>query len=213
LVLGDYIPGRSDIDLLLVVESPLTAAELESLVEAATKEQPPSRVDLRVVTAKTAACPSPMPLLEPSITLSPQGVHVEPRGPERDLVVELSICRAHGRSLVGPAPAELIGEVPDDWVLAVGDAQLADWEAIGDDRTHAQLTVLTTCRVWRYAEERIHCSKDAAGEWALERDSALEAVRAALDQRHVDPDIRIDWPEIRRLLGIVRARLKGVPKP
>ena len=40
------------------------------------------------------------------------------------------------------------------------DAQLADWEAIGDD---AELTVLTTCRVWRFAEEGRHCSKTAAG--------------------------------------------------
>jgi hypothetical protein len=50
------------------------------------------------------------------------------------------------------APAELIGEVPAEWVLAVGDAQLGAWEAIGDDPKHAELTVLTACRVWRFAE-------------------------------------------------------------
>jgi len=60
---------------------------------------------------------------------------------ERDLVVEFSMCRAHGRSVLGAAPAELIGEVPAEWVLAVGDAQLAAWEAIGDDPKHAELTV------------------------------------------------------------------------
>ena len=61
-------------------------------------------------------------------------LHVERRHPgERDLVVEFSMCRAHGRSLVGAPPAELIGEVPAEWVVAVGDAQLADWQAIGDD--------------------------------------------------------------------------------
>jgi hypothetical protein len=93
---------------------------------------------------------------------------VERRHPgERDLVVEFSMCRAHGRSLFGAAPAELIGEVPDQWVVAVGEAQLADWEAIGDDPKHAELTVLTACRVWRFAEEGRHCSKTAAGRWAL----------------------------------------------
>jgi hypothetical protein len=45
-----------------------------------------------------------------------------------------SRCRAHGRSLLGAAPAELIGEVPDRWVVAAGDAQLADWQAIGTTR-------------------------------------------------------------------------------
>jgi hypothetical protein len=69
----------------------------------------------------------------------------------------------HGHSLLGAAPAELIGEVPDRWVVTAGDAQLADWQAIGDDPPYAELTVLTACRVWRFAEEGRHCSKAAAG--------------------------------------------------
>jgi hypothetical protein len=78
-----------------------------------------------------------------------------PQAPGRvDLRVVTRVCRAHGRGLLGAAPAALLGEVPAEWVLAVGDAQLADWEAIGDDPEHAELTVLTTCRVWRFAEER-----------------------------------------------------------
>jgi predicted nucleotidyltransferase len=44
------------------------------------------------------------------------------------------------------------------------DAQVADWEAIGDD---AELTVLTTCRVWRFAEEGRHCPRPRprSGRW------------------------------------------------
>ena len=43
------------------------------------------------------------------------GVRLEERRHpgERDLAVELLVCRAHGRSLLGATPAELIGEVPD----------------------------------------------------------------------------------------------------
>jgi predicted nucleotidyltransferase len=70
LTLGDYVPGRSDLDLLVVAQDPLTDAQLAA------------------------------------------------------------------------APAELIGEVPDRWVLAAGDAQLADWQAIGDDPPYAELMVL-----------------------------------------------------------------------
>jgi Domain of unknown function (DUF4111) len=47
-------------------------------------------------------------------------------------------------------------------VVAAGDAQLADWQAIGDDPPYAELTVLTACRVWRFAEEGHHVSKAAA---------------------------------------------------
>jgi Domain of unknown function (DUF4111) len=126
---------------------------------------------------------------------------------ERDLAVELSVCRAHGRSLLSAAPAALIGEVPHRWVVAAGDAQLADWQAIGDDPPHAALTVLTACRVWRFAEERRHCAKTAAGEWALRRDPTLGVVRDALHQRHRDPAARIDPAQVQRLLALVRARL------
>jgi hypothetical protein len=48
------------------------------------------------------------------------------------------------------------------WVVAAGDAQLAHWQAIGDDPPYAELTVVTACRVWRFAEEGRHCSKAAA---------------------------------------------------
>jgi hypothetical protein len=45
--------------------------------------------------------------------------------------VELSVCRAHGRSLLGATPAELLDEIPDRWVVAAGDAQLAAWQTMG----------------------------------------------------------------------------------
>jgi hypothetical protein len=89
--------------------------------------------------------------MEAYLRLTPgAGVRLEERQHpgERDLAVELSVCRAHGRSLLGAAPAELIGDVPDRWVVAAGDAQLAGWQAIGDDPPYAELTVLTACRVW-----------------------------------------------------------------
>jgi Domain of unknown function (DUF4111) len=121
---------------------------------------------------------------------STSGVRVEERRHPgaRDLAAELSVCRAHGRSLQGAAPAELIGEVPDRWVVAAGDAPLAAWQAIGDDPPYAELTVLTACRVWRLAEEGRHCSQTAAGEWALGRDPTLGVIGDALQHRLRDPD-------------------------
>jgi Domain of unknown function (DUF4111) len=121
--------------------------------------------------------------------------------------VELSVCRAHGRSLLGAVPAALIGEVPDRWVVAAGDAQLAEWQAIGDDPPYAELTVLTACRVWHFAEDGRHASKAAAAEWALRRDPTLGVVDDALRRRRGDPAARIDPVQVARLLAVVRARL------
>jgi Domain of unknown function (DUF4111)/Nucleotidyltransferase domain len=212
LTLDDYVPGRSDVDLLVVVDDPLGDAQLAALVEAmaSRRADAPGPVDLRLVTRQVAASPTPAPPLEAYLRLTPgSGVRLEERrhSEERDLAVELSVCRAHGRSLLGAAPAELIGEVPDRWVVAAGDAQLADWQAIGDDPPYAELTVLTACRVWRFAEEGRHASKAAAAEWALRRDPTLGVVGGALRRRHGDPARPIDGAQVQQLLGMVRARL------
>jgi hypothetical protein len=214
LTLDDYLPGRSDLDLLVVVDDPLTEAQLDALTDtlAGQRQWAPGPVDLRLVTRQVAASPTPAPPMEASLRLTP-GSRVrleERRHPgERDLAVELSVCRAHGRSLLGAAPAELLGQVPDRWVVAAGDAQLAAWQAIGDDPKHAELTVLTACRVWRFAEESRHCSKTAAGQWALQRDPTLQVVGDALQHRLRDLDHPIDPAQVGRLLALVRARLAG----
>jgi Domain of unknown function (DUF4111)/Nucleotidyltransferase domain len=212
LTLDAYVPGRSDLDLLVVVDDPLGDAQLAALTEAlaAQRQRAPGPVDLRLVTRQVAASPTPAPPLEAYLRLTPtSGVRLEERRHpgERDLAVELAVCRAHGRSLLGAAPAELLGEVPDRWVVAAGDAQLADWQAIGDDPPYAELTVLTACRVWRFAEEGRHASKAAAAEWALGRDPTLGVVGDALRQRHGDPAAQIDPAQVARLLAVVRARV------
>src|SRR5207249_4494551 len=64
LTLGDYIPARSDVDLLAVVEDSLTDAQLASFTEVVGEERPraPGRVDLRVVTRQVPSAPIPAPL-------------------------------------------------------------------------------------------------------------------------------------------------------
>jgi hypothetical protein len=212
LTLDDYVPGRSDVDVLVVVDHPLSDARLAALTEAmaSRRAEAPGPVDLRLVSRQVAASPTLAPPLEAYLRLTPtSGVRVEERRHpgERDLAVELSVCRARGRSLLGAAPAELLGEVPDRWVVAAGDAQLADWQAIGDDPPYAELTVLTACRVWRFAEEGRHVSKAAAAEWALGRDPTLGVVGDTLRRRHGDPAARIDSAQVARLLAVVRARV------
>jgi len=206
LRLGDYLPGSSDVDLLVVL-----GGRAPDVVAGVAAAQAPCCVDVRVVEREVAAAPTPSPPMAAYVRLDPRrrDVEVESSDGERDLVVELSVCRAHGRSLAGPPADELIGPVPDEWVLDVGDAQLADWQAIGDDPAYAQLTVLTACRVWRFAVERRHSSKTAAAEWALDRDPALTVVRDALRQR-ADPAAPIDPAGVAELLAVVRERVAAV---
>jgi Domain of unknown function (DUF4111)/Nucleotidyltransferase domain len=210
LVLGGFNPERSDIDLLAIVTRPLTDSEVESLARALSAAQAgmPCPVDFRVVAREIAADPRVAPPVELYVRLRPGGPpRIEARRQEEpDLLVELSVCREHGRALLGASPREVIGAVPHRWVLRAGDAQLARWESLTDDAPYAALMVLTACRIWRFSEERTHCSKSAAGLWALERDPSLQAVRDALRLR-AGHAARVEPAEIGRLLRLVRAQI------
>jgi predicted nucleotidyltransferase len=213
LTFDDYMPGQSDIDLLAIVDHALSDSEIDSLTRAVTAEraQAPGPVDLRFVTRAVARRPPEPPPLELYIRLKASAPPaVEVRCPEPDLVVELSICRQHGHALHGAQPEELIGALHPERVISVGDAQLARWQSLTDDAPYAALMVLTACRIWRFSQERNHCSKSAAGTWALTRDPSLDAVRDALRQRTGDP-VAVNPAEIARLLEIVRARI-ATPK-
>lgn len=211
LVLGDWAPGRSDIDLLVIVDRPLTLSEIEDLTHAVVSGEVAAAypLDLRVVTRDVARTPTSAPPMELYIGLHPPAEpEIESKhSGEPDLLIEFSMCREHGRALVGAAPRELIGEAPDEWVLSYSDSILARWESLASDARNAELMVLTTCRIWRFSEERHYCSKPAAGAWALARDPSLQAVRDALRQRTVDPSQTIDPTDIAHLLRIVRGEI------
>ena len=61
LTLDDYLPGRSDVDLLVVVDHPLSDAQLAAMTEAmaSRRAKAPGPVDLRLVTRQVAASPTP----------------------------------------------------------------------------------------------------------------------------------------------------------
>lgn len=89
LTLDDYVPGRSDVDLLLVVDPP-SDARLAALAEAmaSRRAEAPGPVDLRLVIRQVAASPTPATPLEAYLRLTPGpgsvGGAPAPRG-ERDL--------------------------------------------------------------------------------------------------------------------------------
>lgn len=177
LALGDFRPGRSDVDLLVLSDAPT-----DGLVEEVEREwaRAPSNLDLRVVSYAVAAAPTRAPHLRLYVSLTQEhGLHVEREKDEPDLVIELSVCRQLGHT-------DAIGPVPDEWVDEVGAEAVARWLEIGYDPPHQELMALTACRIWRFREERVHCSKLEAAAWARKRGARVafdeESVRALLER-------------------------------
>jgi len=171
LALGDFRPGRSDVDLLVISDAP-TGGVVEA-VEQEWKQQP-TNLDVRIVTYEAAARPARAPRMVLYISLTEeQGLYIERDRDEPDLVIEFSVCRQLGHT-------DVIGAVPDEWVDEVGTEVAERWKRIGYDPPHQELMALTACRIWRFREERIHCSKPAAAEWAR-----AHGARVAFDEESV----------------------------
>jgi len=216
--LDGFTPGRSDIDILVVVERHLDDGELAALQDLVLRLSPTAAggLDYRVVRRAVAASPTRSPAMELYV-----GCHgdwapeIESRvAGEPDLVAELSMARAFGRTLVGDEARSVVGAVPDKWVVGYGDEIIARWQKLTDDAEHAELMVLTTCRIWRFATEGVYSSKPEAGRWALARDPSLAAVQAALRQWAGESGVRVAPDEIADLLALVRKEIaRQAPAP
>jgi predicted nucleotidyltransferase len=212
LATGGYVPGRSDVDVLVVVEDPPSDEELlalRDLVVRLAARAGNGGLDLHVLTRAAAASLTEAPALELYV-----GVHgdlppeVLLRVDDPTSIPELATARAGGYSLVGPESRVLLSPIPDEWVVARGDAYVARWQELTNDEPMSEFMVLTTCRIWRFAVEGVHCSKAEAGRWALDRDPTLTAVRDALRHR-AGEDVTIPPEDIGALLARVRREIAG----
>jgi predicted nucleotidyltransferase len=188
LTLDDFQAGRSDLDLLVVVDGNLVEREVQALVAVVREADlgPAGGIDLIVVTRECAAAPAERPCQELHVGRYPGASTLEVERSDEyvfDLWPELSMARTDGRALYGPEPREVIGEVPFDAVRDRGLHWLTVWLRLTDDDDNASHMVLTACRIWRFTAEGRHCSKSSAARWALERDPSLVAVKQALAQR------------------------------
>ena len=118
--------------------------------------------------------------------------------------MEFSVIREAADVLVGPPPVMLIAEQPSEWIDSRGLDLLDRWSRLTDDAAHAGLMVLIACRIWLWAVERRHASKDEAGRWALERDPTLQAVEVALAERREHSNRDVSPRDVARVLDAVR---------
>ncbi|MFG3604487.1 aminoglycoside adenylyltransferase domain-containing protein [Micromonospora chersina] len=205
LATGQFVPGRSDIDLLLITDGALADAEVDALdtlvrwIDLAEA----SGIDLHVVTADVARTPVRAPVMELHVgryERSSIGVEVERRTHAPDLPTELAMARADGYALIGMEPSNVIGPIPPRWLRERGRHWLTTWQSRIDDAENAAFMVLTACRIWRFGVEGVHCAKTQAAEWVLNRNPSLTTVRQALQQYRGEPAAPLDEDGIAQVL-------------
>jgi hypothetical protein len=200
---------------VVVVDGGLTDAQATALERVAREADPGTAagIDLHVVTAEAAGRPARAPALELYLGRhghSPNALEVERRvAAAPDLATELSMALSGGRALAGAPPDQVIAPVPAEWIIERGTHWLTTWQSLTDDVEHAAFMVLTACRIWRFALERVYCSKPQAARWALERDPSLAVVRQAIRQYEQEPAAVVDEYGLADLLDTVLRELRG----
>ena len=190
-VLGGWHPERSDIDVLAVCAAPVPEAGLRALAAALSVRSLPCPVgrglEFGLVTAEGAAAPCPEPRFELDLTTSAAAGDRPTLGSDRpghaDYLMHFAVCRAAGRALAGPPPAEVFAAAPAGLLDTAFAGELA-WAA---ENAPPAYRVLNACRAWCYAAERRLVSKAGGGEWALGRGVSDEAIRTALAEQAAAP--------------------------
>ena len=209
--LGDYKPGRSDVDVAVVVDGEL-AVESKNAVIAALRHEalpcPARGLELVVYSRAAAAAKTEDARFELNLNSGaamPFRVELEPDPAEAHwFALDRAILRAHGVVLLGPPAAAIFGPIPRKRLLSV-TAQSLRWHELGKARTED--AVLNACRALRLAREGAWSSKSAAGRWAIGQvaDTALITQALAARSGHKPPNLK----RAASFVAAVRAELEA----
>jgi hypothetical protein len=193
-VLGGWVPGVSDVDLLIVAADDTDGATADSMahvIVTAGSQCPAPGLETSIVTAGAACDPGPpWPYLR-HVVAGPAGsarivVPDDSATGDRDLLMHYEVCRVAGHAVLGPPPGELIGPIARQVVLAYLADEL-DWGLANAPERYA---VLNACRALVYLTDGVTVAKIAGGESALRLGTGPAEVitRALAQQRGERPD-------------------------
>lgn len=204
-VLGGFDARRSDVDVLVVCDGPMTAAQQRAVAGALSEQRlscPGRGLELSIVTVQAARHPAAEPAFELHLTTAPDDTKIidgHQRGGDPDLVLHFAVCRRAGR-LLGPGlpAAEVFGPVADDLVLA----QLATELRWGAERASGEYAVLNACRAWLFAADGALVSKIDGGQWALGRVHGpdRELIKTALDRQRSIPAAELNRDAVKQFV-------------
>ncbi len=170
LATGDFDPGVSDVDLLVVTAADLTTetfSALQHLHEGLVDADPGFRDRIEVIYLGAAALRDFQTVRSPLTVISPgEPLHSVEAG--REWLVNWYNVRQHGRSLYGPPAAEVVPVMTVEELRAELREQLAGWPGrIRSNRAPGFLAyaILTVCRAWHTIADGTVYSKARSASW------------------------------------------------
>jgi predicted nucleotidyltransferase len=202
LAAGGFYPGKSDLDLIAVVESDLEAGEqleaLERLHAAFVSERSAwvERVEVAYVSREVLQTFGARPQGKIAVISPGEPLHI--READFDSTLDwYSVC-TQGETLLGPPPLDLGPTVTRDAFSNAVRAQLSEWPSrvrapwVAYVPAHQGYVVVTLCRALYALETGEQATKETAAAWAAAKfpewstfiNSALTQYRADVHGPH-----------------------------
>ena len=175
-VMGCFNPQKSDIDLIIVVDRPLSDDVKRAFMEmvvACNAQGPAKGIEMSIVlrdVCKPFVYPTPFELHFSAGHLEwyeedPEEYIREMNGEDKDLAAHFTIINKRGRCLYGAPVEEVFARVPHRDYM---DSIWFDVESAEEEITeYTMYLTLNLARVLAYKEEGLVLSKKEGGEWAL----------------------------------------------
>ena len=205
-VMGCFNPGKSDIDLIIVVNNPMTDEVKKEYLDMVVKynEQGPSKgIEMSVVLKKVCnpfVYPTPF---ETHFSVGHLNWYKEKpdeyikamKGEDTDLAAHFTIINKRGKCLCGAPIKEVFADVPSkDYMDSIWD-DIA--EAPDDIADNTMYLTLNLARVLAYKKEGLVLSKKEGGEWAINNlpqefhSLITDAMREYEESAEIDYDIEL----------------------
>ena len=174
-VMGCFNPQKSDIDLIIAVDRPLSDPVKKSYMDMVVEYNalaPAKGIEMSIVLGRVCrpfVYPTPFELHFSAAHLQwylddPDGYIRGMKGEDRDLAAHFMIIRKRGKCLCGAPVEEVFADVPDcDYMDSIWNDVADAPERITGDPMYL---ILNLARVLAYREEGLVLSKREGGEWA-----------------------------------------------
>ena len=223
-VMGCFNPERSDLDLIVVTERPLSDPVKRAYLDMVVRYNasgPAKGIEMSVVRREVCSpfmYPTPYELHFSAGHLDwykkdPEDYIRKMHGTDRDLAAHFTILTKRGKCLYGAPIREVFAEVPGRDYL---DSLWYDIEGAAEEITkYPMYLTLNLARVLAYQEEGLVLSKQEGGEWALGHLPAEfhPLIRSAL--RDYSGSAEVDYAEslAKRYAGYAIRRLRPDSRP
>ena len=175
---GGYNPGKSDLDIQVVVKKSLCITERKKLVNLIShKNLPCPARKLEFVCYPLSAVKPVLRILQFDINyntgaLEKEHVCFNPDDePSHWFLLDIAIGRELGHSLLGPVPGKVFGEVPKKWILEAMLDCIVWYEQ--NEPTSVDI-ILNACRCWKFSKTSRMCSKKEGLFWAIQMPNSPE---------------------------------------